>query len=188
MKRAICLIALLSAVLPVLLFAQTGAAKYFDSTKPVTLKGTVAGIALMRDRSYLVLEVKDEATNAVQRWAIEGNDRSALLDAGWKLAATPDDQAPQGDGFNRSAEPYRGEPVGVVVYPPRTNAKLEDILGSSPTMIGGVPEGLPPDSPFARLAAGRLRVDLTDLFARGRFVHGTEVTFSNATKLRFGPL
>jgi len=189
MKRHFLLVIALSLLPPLLLRGQAVIKQHFDATKALTLKGTVVGLALFRDRSYLILDVKDEG-NMVQRWAIEGNDRDKLLQAGWKLPASPEDPTapatPADGGFNRPRVPYRGEMVTVIAYGPRVTTKIEDILGSSPTRIGGVPEGLPADSPVARLAGGPLNVDLVDLFNRGRFAHGTVVTFANADKLAFG--
>jgi hypothetical protein len=176
------LMSVMSPVRP--LHAQTPVTKNFDSTKPITLTGVVAGLTLFRDRSYLIVDLTDGLTNTVQRWAIQGNDRNLLIEAGWNFGTSLGAAAAR-DGF-RPITPYVGEMVTVVAYRPQPNIDIQAILGDSPAVIGGAPAGLPPDSPFAKLARGNLNVDLRELFKVGRFVYGTEVTFSDGNKLVFG--
>ena len=55
----------------------------YDSTKPITLVGTVTKVEWMNPHVYFYLDVKDDA-GAVAHWAIEGGAPTSLYRAGWR--------------------------------------------------------------------------------------------------------
>ena len=55
----------------------------YDSTKPITLTGTVAKVEWMNPHVYFYIDVKDTA-GAVAHWAIEGGAPTSLYRAGWR--------------------------------------------------------------------------------------------------------
>ena len=56
----------------------------FDSTKPVTLTGTVTKVAWMNPHAYLYMDVADEQTGDVTNWAIELGSPNGLRRVGWQ--------------------------------------------------------------------------------------------------------
>jgi hypothetical protein len=55
----------------------------YDSTKPVTLVGTVTKVEWMNPHVYFYLDVKD-AAGAVAHWSVEGGAPTSLYRAGWR--------------------------------------------------------------------------------------------------------
>ena len=55
----------------------------YDSTKPITLTGTVTKVEWMNPHVYFYLDVKDDA-GVVAHWAIEGGAPTSLYRAGWR--------------------------------------------------------------------------------------------------------
>jgi hypothetical protein len=72
---------LLLAALPVL--AHHSFAAEYDSTKPVTLKGTVVKFDFVNPHSRLFIEVKDANGKAVP-WELETANVGSLQRRGWK--------------------------------------------------------------------------------------------------------
>lgn len=60
----------------------------FDAGSPVTLRGTVTKVELINPHSWIHVEVKDEAGNAVA-WMIEGGSPNALVRRGVTKATIP---------------------------------------------------------------------------------------------------
>jgi len=56
----------------------------FDTTKPVTLVGTVTAFEWTNPHAYIELDVAGEA-GAVKHWTIELGSPSILQQAGWKF-------------------------------------------------------------------------------------------------------
>src|SRR6266581_2615951 len=77
MKRLI----LGSLLLSVSMLAHHGTGTY-DSTKSVTLSGTVTEFAFTNPHAALYFDVKDESGKVVN-WAIEMNSPGVLARAGW---------------------------------------------------------------------------------------------------------
>jgi len=73
---------LLLAVVPVL--AHHSFAAEYDSTKPVTLKGTVVKFDWVNPHSRLYMEVKDEATGKTVQWELETGNVTTLQRRGWR--------------------------------------------------------------------------------------------------------
>jgi hypothetical protein len=55
----------------------------YDSTKPITLVGTVTKVEWMNPHVYFYLDVKDDA-GVVAHWAVEGGAPTSLYRAGWR--------------------------------------------------------------------------------------------------------
>ena len=55
----------------------------YDSTKPISLTGTVTKVEWMNPHVYFYIDVKDDA-GAVAHWAIEGGAPTSLYRAGWR--------------------------------------------------------------------------------------------------------
>ena len=80
----------LVTALPVL--AHHSFAAEFDSTKPVSLKGSVTKLEWLNPHVWVYLEVKDDQGN-VQRWQCEGGAPNVLMRNGWsKNSLKPGDQ------------------------------------------------------------------------------------------------
>ncbi len=55
----------------------------FDSTRQVTLKGTITKVEWTNPHTYFYMDVKDETGKTVS-WAIEGGAPNVLYRQGWK--------------------------------------------------------------------------------------------------------
>ena len=64
-------------------FAHHSFAAEFDSTKQVTLKGTITKVEWMNPHTYFYMDVKDE-TGKISNWAVEGGAPNVLYRQGWK--------------------------------------------------------------------------------------------------------
>ena len=60
----------------------------FDSTRPVTLKGTVTTVEWINPHAWLHMEVKSPDGKMVS-WAVEGGAPNALLRRGWNRNSVP---------------------------------------------------------------------------------------------------
>jgi hypothetical protein len=72
--------ALLAAVAPIL--AHHSFAAEYDSTKTVTVKGTINRLAWVNPHAYVYVDVKD-ASGKVTTWAFESLSPNALSRQGW---------------------------------------------------------------------------------------------------------
>lgn len=73
---------LLLAAAPV--FAHHSFAAEYDSTKPVTLKGTVVKFDWVNPHSRLYMDVKDESTGKTVQWELETGNVTTLQRRGWR--------------------------------------------------------------------------------------------------------
>ena len=58
-------------------------AAQYDSTKPITLNGSVTKLEWMNPHIYFYMDVKD-AAGAIVKWSIEGGAPNTLYRAGWR--------------------------------------------------------------------------------------------------------
>lgn len=84
------LIKILSALLAALAFAVLPARAHhsfvmFETTKQVTLAGTVTAFEWTNPHAYIEIDVKD-AEGAVKHWSIELGSPSILQQSGWKFS------------------------------------------------------------------------------------------------------
>lgn len=98
--------ALIGAVAPLL--AHHSFAAEYDSTKTVTVKGTINRLAWVNPHAYVYVDVKD-ANGKVTTWAFESLSPNALVRNGW----------------NRNSL-TKGEEVTVEGYLARDGKLLED--------------------------------------------------------------
>ena len=81
----------------------------YDSTKSVTLSGTVTEFAFTNPHAALYFDVKDESGKVVN-WAIEMNSPGVLRRAGWTKATFK-----AGDQITITVRPAKaGTPVGLI--------------------------------------------------------------------------
>jgi len=73
--------ALLAAALP--MAAHHSVAAEFDSTKPVTIKGTVTKLEWMNPHAWIYVDVKNEQ-GVVEKWQLEFGAPNELVRRGWK--------------------------------------------------------------------------------------------------------
>jgi len=73
--------ALFSAALPAL--AHHSFSAEFDSSKAVSLQGTVTKVDWMNPHIWIYLDVKDDKTGAVASWQCEGGPPNTLARNGW---------------------------------------------------------------------------------------------------------
>jgi Family of unknown function (DUF6152) len=66
------------------LIAHHSFAAEYDSTKPVTLKGTVIKFDWVNPHSRLYMEVKVEATSKTEQWELETGNVTTLQRRGWR--------------------------------------------------------------------------------------------------------
>ena len=73
------------------IFAHHGSANY-DTSKPVSVRGTVTQFAFINPHSAIYLDAKDDKGNA-EKWLIECDSPNNLARAGWnKESLKPGDQ------------------------------------------------------------------------------------------------
>ena len=73
--------ALLTAALP--MAAHHSVAAEFDSTKPVTIKGTVTKLEWMNPHAWIYVDVKN-AQGVVEKWQLEFGAPNELVRRGWR--------------------------------------------------------------------------------------------------------
>ena len=87
MKRsvyAVLLCGLLLAGVGVPAWAHHSFAAAYDTSKTFTVKGTITLVRLTNPHSWFFLDVKDEATGKVTKWAFEAGTPSGMIRNGFK--------------------------------------------------------------------------------------------------------
>ena len=80
-RIAASLAALLGIAAPA--FPHHSFAAEFDSSKRVTLTGTVTKIEWTNPHCYFYIDVKNEESGKIENWALEMGNPNALLRLGW---------------------------------------------------------------------------------------------------------
>jgi hypothetical protein len=73
---------ILAAGIPV--WAHHSFAAAYDTTKQITVQGTIVQVRLTNPHSWFFLDVKDANTGAIQRWAFEAGTPSGMIRNGFK--------------------------------------------------------------------------------------------------------
>jgi len=111
------------------LFAHHGNAS-FDTSKQVTLKGTVTEWIWANPHCFLKIDAMDD-TGSVRNWALETQNPTAMTQRGWSRKA-----------FNI------GDPVTVVLEAVKNGAPIGRIvtitLANGSTLSAGAPPNTPP--------------------------------------------
>ena len=90
-------------------FAHHGVNSEYDSSHPITLKGTVTEYAFSNPHIQIYFDVKD-AHGQIVRWGCEGPSPGRLIRDGWPRNATK-----PGDQITITLDPARsGSPVGAL--------------------------------------------------------------------------
>ncbi|HEY4364569.1 MAG TPA: DUF6152 family protein [Bryobacteraceae bacterium] len=105
MKTKLTILAsVLAAALP--LAAHHSFSAEFDSTKQVTLEGTVVKMDWVNPHSWLYLDVKGP-DGQIQHWAVEGGSPNVLLRNGWNRNTLPEGTKIIVHGFMSKDGAYR---------------------------------------------------------------------------------
>ena len=83
MTRLSTLAVLVLVFAPTALRAHHSFAAQYDSTRQVTLQGTITKVEWMNPHAYFYIDVADE-TGKVENWAVEGGAPNVLYREGWK--------------------------------------------------------------------------------------------------------
>ena len=83
MNRLPSLAAFCLVLAPPLVQAHHSFAAQYDSTKQVTLQGTISKVEWMNPHVYFYVDVPDDAGKLVN-WAVEGGAPNVLYREGWK--------------------------------------------------------------------------------------------------------
>ena len=67
-------------------WAHHSFAAAYDTSKTFTVKGTITSVRLTNPHSWFFLDVKDEATGKVTKWAFEAGTPSGMIRNGYKAS------------------------------------------------------------------------------------------------------
>jgi hypothetical protein len=86
MKRRIlaALVVAAAAGLTLPALAHHSFAAAYDTSKSLTVKGTITEVRLTNPHSWFFLDVKDEATGKVTKWGFEAGTPSGMIRNGYK--------------------------------------------------------------------------------------------------------
>jgi hypothetical protein len=122
------------AVLGVSVAAHHGAAS-FDTTRELTLKGTVTEWIWANPHCFLKFDAKDE-TNTVRNWAVEVSNPTDMTRLGWARTSFK-----FGDEVTVTLQPVKnGAPVG----------RLRSVVLPNGQTLGSGGRGAPPPPPPAQ--------------------------------------
>src|SRR5262245_28635751 len=82
-KRIICGVCIILSATATFAFSHHSFAAEFDSTKPVTLKGTITKVEWTNPHTYFHVDATDE-NGKKGEWAVEGGAPNVLYRQGWK--------------------------------------------------------------------------------------------------------
>lgn len=118
------------------LVAHHSFAAEYDSTKPITLTGSVTKVEWMNPHVYFHIDVKDSAGTVIN-WSIEGGAPNTLYRAGWRKDSVK-----------------FGDVVTVYAYLARDGTHLANMraamLSDGRNLFGGQNDGGPPPKPPSR--------------------------------------
>jgi hypothetical protein len=136
--------------------SQSPISDHFDTSHPVTIRGTVSGSLVLDDDvpACLFITVTD-SKGGVQDWVIAGSPVRVVQRRGWS--------------FERADATVKdGEPISILAYLPRQGSQAEQKLVE------------------AVRNADRSGFKVADKLKQFRLAYGVEITLSNGTKKQFG--
>ena len=89
MKRtvnALLVLGLVSLGVGIPAWAHHSFAAAYDMTKAVTIQGAIVQVRLTNPHSWFFLDVKDDATGKLTRWAFEAGTPSGMIRNGYKAS------------------------------------------------------------------------------------------------------
>jgi hypothetical protein len=89
MKRIFSAVLVTGAVLAgigIPAWAHHSFAAAYDTSKQITVQGTIVQVRLTNPHSWFFVDVKDQNTGAVQRWAFEAGTPSGMIRNGFKAS------------------------------------------------------------------------------------------------------
>jgi hypothetical protein len=81
---AVVVLALVSFGASVSVQAHHSFAAAYDTSKPITVQGTILEVRLTNPHSWFFLEVKDAPSGKVEKWAFEAGTPSGMIRNGYK--------------------------------------------------------------------------------------------------------
>ena len=109
----------LTLVVSIPVFAHHGTAVSYDSSKPITLKGTVTEFVFLNPHAQIYFDVK-EADGKVVHWAGELNSPGNLRRDGW------------------SKETFKpGDQLTITLHPARAGTPVGNVDRSKPVVVNG---------------------------------------------------
>jgi len=87
MNRTVCAVMVLGLILlcsGIPAWAHHSFAAAYDTTKQITVQGTIVQVRLTNPHSWFFLDVKDAATGKVSRWQFEAGTPSGMIRNGFK--------------------------------------------------------------------------------------------------------
>lgn len=91
-------------------FAHHGAAAY-DSSKPVTVTGTVTDFQFVNPHVIISMDVKDPSTGKIEKWAGELTSPNRLARAGWTKS-----EFKPGDVITMTGAPLRSGAPAMAIH------------------------------------------------------------------------
>jgi len=82
----VSLVAVLLSLGAAPLLAHHSFAAAYDTSKQITVKGTIVQVRLTNPHSWFFLDVKDEATGKTTRWSFEAGTPSGMIRNGYKAS------------------------------------------------------------------------------------------------------
>ena len=141
--------------------AQQPTADYYDTTKIVTIKGSMRlNLAFLPPSPMMIMIEVTNASGQKENWVFTGNPATSLRRDGWQLI-----------GPNRAIG--GGEDIAVTAYLPKDTQKAVATLKAAvPTVAPGLPG---PGGMIADVEA-----------KRAKLAYGLEIIKADGQKLRFG--
>ena len=104
----------------------------FDTTRRVTLEGTVTAFEWTNPHAYIELDVPDHVANGVKHWSIELGSPSILMQGGWKYK-----DLKYGDKISVVISPLKSGQQGGLLS--RITMPDGRVLGNGPSPPGAQP-------------------------------------------------
>lgn len=112
--------------------AHHGVGAWYDTTRSVTLKGTVTSFEWTNPHAYIYVDVKD-AKGGVEKWSAEMGSVGMLARAGWRR-----DTVKLGEEITLTGKPARDHKPAMLLEK-AVLANGQELAASNPTPVEGAP-------------------------------------------------